>query len=115
MDPQQLAEARGFFTLFHNISETCFSRCVTHLYQRELAKTELDCVDTCLYKFLNVNNQCMYVFSEAAAKRQQEEAQQQQQQLQQQQQEALQALQTAAIALDPAALPNIPPSSSGPL
>jgi len=99
-----LVEARAFFNLFHNISETCFTRCVTHLYDRTLAKNEVDCVDTCLQKFLNVNNQCMFVFSELNRRNQEEAAKEQAAELLKQQQSAV----AEGVQFDPSAVNILP-------
>ncbi|XP_067000535.1 mitochondrial import inner membrane translocase subunit Tim10 B [Anabrus simplex] len=64
MDYSSLRNFKDFLQLYNVMSETCFLRCITSLYERDLTQDEAQCVDNCAQKHVNVNHKIMQVYME---------------------------------------------------
>ncbi|GAB6023885.1 mitochondrial import inner membrane translocase, subunit [Chamberlinius hualienensis] len=78
MDVAAIRNLKDFLSVYNQMAEMCFSRCVGPLSQLNLTAAEEKCADTCAAKFLNINHKMMAVYMEAQAlminKRQEEMA-----------------------------------------
>ena len=57
-----LRNFRDFLTVYNQMSEMCFQRCVVSMNSRELTGEEQACADVCAEKQMKFNNRIMGVY-----------------------------------------------------
>ena len=57
-----LRNFRDFLSLYNQMSEMCFNRCVINLNHRQLSQEEQVCADVCAEKQMKFNNRIMGVY-----------------------------------------------------
>eukprot|EP00092_Neocalanus_flemingeri_P066090 GFUD01080472.1.p3 GENE.GFUD01080472.1~~GFUD01080472.1.p3 ORF type:complete len:116 (+),score=48.70 GFUD01080472.1:36-383(+) len=57
-----LRNFRDFLTVYNQMSEMCFQRCVVSMNSRELTLEEQACTDVCAEKQMKFNNRIMGVY-----------------------------------------------------
>jgi len=55
---------RDFLTIYNQISESCFTRCVNTFQTRDLTDIENQCVEQCTNKNVRVNHKVMAIYME---------------------------------------------------
>ena len=61
-DEAGLRNFRDFLTVYNQMSELCFQRCVINLNSRQLTQEEQACTDVCAEKQMKFNNRIMSVY-----------------------------------------------------
>uniref|UniRef100_T1JAV5 Mitochondrial import inner membrane translocase subunit n=1 Tax=Strigamia maritima TaxID=126957 RepID=T1JAV5_STRMM len=64
MEDVALRNFRDFLTIYNQMTELCFSRCVDSLNYRQLSPDEVSCVDKCASKHVNINHRMMSIYME---------------------------------------------------
>ena len=57
-----LSQFKDILTMYNQMSELCFNRCVINLNSRQLSEEEAACTDVCAEKAMKFNNRLMKVF-----------------------------------------------------
>ena len=57
-----LRNFRDFLSVYNQMSESCFNRCIINLNQRNLSEEEKACSDVCAEKQMKFNNRLMSVY-----------------------------------------------------
>ena len=57
-----MSQFKDILTLYNNMSELCFNRCVINLNSRQLSSEEMACADVCAEKAMKFNNRLMKTF-----------------------------------------------------
>ena len=57
-----LRNFRDFLSVYNQMSENCFNRCIINLNQRNLSEEEKACTDVCAEKQMKYNNRLMSVY-----------------------------------------------------
>ena len=57
-----LSQFKDILTMYNQMSELCFNRCVINLNSRQLSAEEAACTDVCAEKAMKFNNRLMKVF-----------------------------------------------------
>ena len=57
-----LRNFRDFLSVYNQMSESCFNRCIINLNQRNLSEEEKACTDVCAEKQMKYNNRIMGVY-----------------------------------------------------
>ena len=57
-----LRNFRDFLSVYNQMSESCFNRCIINLNQRNLSEEEKACTDVCAEKQMKYNNRLMSVY-----------------------------------------------------
>ena len=57
-----LSQFKDILTMYNQMSELCFNRCVINLNSRQLSEEEAACTDACAEKAMKFNNRLMKVF-----------------------------------------------------
>ena len=66
-DEQQkamLSNFRQYATVYNELTEVCFSSCVSDMGQRQLSEGEAACADTCAAKLLQATNRMVWKMAE---------------------------------------------------
>jgi len=61
-DEAGLRNFRDFLTVYNQMSEMCFQRCVINMNTRKLTEEEQACADVCAEKQMKFNNRIMGVY-----------------------------------------------------
>jgi import inner membrane translocase subunit TIM10B len=98
MDPLELQNLKDFLTLFNKLSERCFHKCVYDLGRLSLATDEIECVDRCIVKNVNVNHKLMSLYMEINPDFQEKKMKEQQEEMAKNQELAAAAANSAAAS-----------------
>ncbi|XP_013399632.1 mitochondrial import inner membrane translocase subunit Tim10 B [Lingula anatina] len=68
---QQMRVSRDFFSIYNQMTDNCFSRCVSNFNYNQLTKDEASCIHSCCDKLVKMNHRGMAIFMDVQTKKQQ--------------------------------------------